>query len=95
MKKWHINWEIRHVKVDCFDCTTVTLFQVQFENEDIEFKPLSADCKVPHRYRLDYTLCLQVAHEFIGGYIFLSMRSKDQTQTLNEDLFNKLTGGWA
>ncbi|CAD6187003.1 unnamed protein product [Caenorhabditis auriculariae] len=68
MKKWHVNWEIRHLKV-------------QFEEEDIEFKPLSADCKV--------------VHEFIGGYIFLSMRSKEQSQTLNEELFHKLTGGWA
>ncbi|PAV76247.1 hypothetical protein WR25_02166 [Diploscapter pachys] len=67
MKKWHVNWEIRHLKV-------------QFEDEDIEFKPLSADCKV--------------VHEFIGGYIFLSMRSKEQSQTLNEELFHKLTGGW-
>jgi len=33
MKKWHVNWEIRHIKV-------------QFDTEDIEFKPLSADCKV-------------------------------------------------
>ena len=55
--------------------------QIQFEDEDIEFKPLSADCKV--------------VHEFIGGYIFLSMRSKEQSQTLNEELFHKLTGGWA
>ncbi|TKR67088.1 hypothetical protein L596_023292 [Steinernema carpocapsae] len=68
MKKWHVNWEIRHLKI-------------QFEDEDIEFKPLSADCKV--------------VHEFIGGYIFLSMRSKDQNQALNEELFHKLTGGWA
>ncbi|KAF1750905.1 hypothetical protein GCK72_017456 [Caenorhabditis remanei] len=68
MKKWHVNWEIRHLKI-------------QFEDEDIEFKPLSADCKV--------------VHEFIGGYIFLSMRSKEQSQTLNEELFHKLTGGWA
>ncbi|VDD89069.1 unnamed protein product [Enterobius vermicularis] len=68
MKKWHVNWEIRHLKV-------------QFEEEDIEFKPLSADCKV--------------VHEFIGGYIFLSLRNKEQNQTLNEELFHKLTGGWA
>ncbi|CAG9540940.1 unnamed protein product [Cercopithifilaria johnstoni] len=68
MKKWHVNWEIRHLKI-------------QFEDEDIEFKPLSADCKV--------------AHEFIGGYIFLSLRNKEQNQTLNEELFHKLTGGWA
>ena len=44
------------------------------------FQCLSADCKV--------------VHEFIGGYIFLSMRSKDANQTLNVDLFHKLTGGW-
>ena len=31
---------------------------------------LSADCKV--------------IHEFIGGYIFLSMRSKDSNQQLNQ-----------
>ncbi|PIO62967.1 FERM central domain protein [Teladorsagia circumcincta] len=65
MKKWHVNWEIRHLKI-------------QFEDEDIEFKPLSADCKI--------------VHEFIGGYIFLTMRSKEQNQTLNEELFHKLTG---
>ncbi|CAB3398750.1 unnamed protein product [Caenorhabditis bovis] len=68
MKKWHVNWEIRHLKI-------------QFEDEDIEFKPLSADCKV--------------VHEFIGGYIYLSMRSKEQAPKLNEELFHKLTGGWA
>lgn len=54
---------------------------VQFdEQEPVVFSCLSADCKV--------------VHEFIGGYIFLSMRSKDQNQTLNEELFHKLTGGW-
>ncbi|KRX89778.1 Uncharacterized protein T4E_12188, partial [Trichinella pseudospiralis] len=54
---------------------------IQFEDENVEFSCLSADCKVPH--------------EFIGGYIFCSMRSKDQTQCLNEELFHKLTSGWA
>lgn len=54
--------------------------QVQFEDDYVQFQCLSADCKV--------------VHEFIGGYIFLSMRSKDQNQTLNEELFHKLTGGW-
>lgn len=67
MKKWHVNWEIRHIKV-------------QFDTEDIEFKPFSADCKV--------------VHEFIGGYIFMSLRSKDQNQTLDEEGFHRLTGGW-
>uniref|UniRef100_A0A8C5MU55 FERM domain containing kindlin 1 n=1 Tax=Leptobrachium leishanense TaxID=445787 RepID=A0A8C5MU55_9ANUR len=45
----------------------------------IVFKCLSANCKI--------------VHEYIGGYIFLSTRSKDQNETLDEDLFHKLTGG--
>lgn len=53
---------------------------VQSEDGDVSFSCLSADCKIPH--------------EFIGGYVFLSMRSKDNNQTLNEDLFYKLTRGW-
>lgn len=53
---------------------------VQFEEENIIFECQSADCKV--------------VHEFIGGYIFLSMRSKEANQTLNEEMFHKLTGGW-
>lgn len=62
-----MNWEVKHM-------------MVQFEEENIVFSCLSADCKV--------------VHEFIGGYIFLSMRSKEANQTLNEELFHKLTGGW-
>lgn len=54
---------------------------VQTEDGNIVFSCLSADCKV--------------VHEFIGGYIFLSTRSKDASQTLNEELFHKLTGGWS
>ncbi|KAJ6659228.1 hypothetical protein lerEdw1_019274 [Lerista edwardsae] len=49
------------------------------QNVSIAFACLSADCKV--------------VHEYIGGYIFLSTRSKDQNETLDEDLFHKLTGG--
>ncbi|XP_045460943.1 unc-112-related protein-like [Harmonia axyridis] len=54
---------------------------IQFEEGSIVFSCLSADCKV--------------VHEFIGGYIFLSTRSKEASQTLNEELFHKLTGGWS
>uniref|UniRef100_A0A4D5R9Q1 Unc-112-related protein n=1 Tax=Scolopendra viridis TaxID=118503 RepID=A0A4D5R9Q1_SCOVI len=54
--------------------------RVEFEEEPVVFSCLSADCKI--------------VHEYIGGYIFLSMRSKDQNQVLNEELFHKLTGGW-
>ena len=53
--------------------------QVCFEDK-VAFHCLTADCKV--------------VHEFIGGYIFLSMRSGDKSQTLNEEMFHKLTGGW-
>ncbi|XP_075452127.1 fermitin family homolog 1 isoform X1 [Ascaphus truei] len=49
------------------------------QNVSIAFTCLSADCKV--------------VHEYIGGYIFLSTRSKDHNETLDEDLFHKLTGG--
>ena len=64
---WNVNWEVKHM-------------MVQFEEENVVFSCLSADCKV--------------VHEFIGGYIFLSMRSKASNQQLNEELFHKLTGGW-
>ncbi|XP_037072474.1 unc-112-related protein-like [Pollicipes pollicipes] len=53
---------------------------VQFDGENIVFECLSSDCKV--------------VHEFIGGYIFLQLRSKDSSQTLDHELFHKLTGGW-
>ena len=53
---------------------------LEFEEETLNFSSLSASCKT--------------VHEFIGGYIFLSMRSSDKNQTLNEELFLKLTGGW-
>ncbi|XP_056150336.1 fermitin family homolog 1 [Lampris incognitus] len=49
------------------------------QNVTIAFSCVSCDCKV--------------VHEFIGGYIFLSTRSKDQNETLDEELFHKLTGG--
>lgn len=57
----------------------VKKMQVNFHDEDIEFECLSADCKV--------------IHEFIGGYIYLSMRSKDNDK-LDATEFLKLTGGW-
>ncbi|KAJ8355540.1 hypothetical protein SKAU_G00183340 [Synaphobranchus kaupii] len=49
------------------------------QNIHVAFACQSCDCKV--------------VHEYIGGYIFLSTRSKDQNETLDEDLFHKLTGG--
>lgn len=58
----------------------IKAMMVQFQEESIVFSCLSADCKI--------------IHEFIGGYIFMSMRSKDNNQNLNEELFHKLTSGW-
>ncbi|KAF6216758.1 hypothetical protein GE061_001107 [Apolygus lucorum] len=68
MKAWNVNWNAK-------------VMMVQFEEGNIIFECLSADCKV--------------MHEFIGGYIFLSTRSKESNQMLNEEMFHKLTGGWA
>ncbi|KAH8257289.1 hypothetical protein KR038_006740 [Drosophila bunnanda] len=59
----------------------IKCMMIQFEDENVVFSCHSADCKV--------------VHEFIGGYIFMSMRSKDNNQVLNEELFHKLTGGWS
>lgn len=59
----------------------IKCMMIQFHNENVVFSCLSADCKV--------------VHEFIGGYIFMSMRSKENNQTLNEEMFHKLTGGWS
>lgn len=59
----------------------IKCMMIQFHDENVVFSCLSSDCKV--------------VHEFIGGYIFMSMRSKDNNQTLNEELFHKLTGGWS
>lgn len=53
---------------------------IEFEgNINIAFTCVTTDCKV--------------VHEFIGGYIFMSTRSRDKSDTLNEELFYKLTGG--
>uniref|UniRef100_A0A3P8XPX8 PH domain-containing protein n=1 Tax=Esox lucius TaxID=8010 RepID=A0A3P8XPX8_ESOLU len=53
---------------------------IEFDgNVNIAFCCVTADCKI--------------VHEFIGGYIFMSTRSREQSDTLNEELFHKLTGG--
>ncbi|XP_043931669.1 fermitin family homolog 3 [Protopterus annectens] len=49
------------------------------ENINVAFSCVTANCKI--------------VHEYIGGYIFMSTRSKDQNETLNQELFHKLTGG--
>ncbi|XP_015681740.1 fermitin family homolog 3 [Protobothrops mucrosquamatus] len=49
------------------------------EHINVAFSCISAGCKT--------------VHEYIGGYIFLSTRTADRSQTLNEELFHKLTGG--
>lgn len=53
---------------------------IEFEgNVNIAFTCVTTDCKV--------------VHEFIGGYIFMSTRSREKSDTLNQELFHKLTGG--
>ena len=52
---------------------------IQCEDETVVFSCCGFDVKI--------------IHEFIGGYIFLSMR-KDVNSPPEEELFFKLTGGW-
>lgn len=62
----------------CALCVQVT---VEFADEpSLSFTCAEVDCKV--------------VHEFIGGYIFLSTRAKDQNESLDEEMFYKLTSGW-
>lgn len=56
------------------------LVHVEFDDETVQFWPVGADAKN--------------VHEFIGGYIFLATRAEDKNQNLDEELFQKLTGGW-
>ncbi len=46
----------------------------------VGFVCLSADCKV--------------VHEFIGGYIFMSMRNQSDGPKVGHEMFHKLTSGW-
>ncbi|XP_062844471.1 fermitin family homolog 3 [Trichomycterus rosablanca] len=48
-------------------------------NVNVAFTCVTANCKI--------------VHEYIGGYIFMSTRNREQNDTLNEELFHKLTGG--
>ena len=62
---------------------SLSLSQVTVEFADevrLSFICTEVDCKV--------------VHEFIGGYIFLSTRAKDQNESLDEEMFYKLTSGW-
>ncbi|XP_023694607.1 fermitin family homolog 3 [Paramormyrops kingsleyae] len=53
---------------------------IEFDgNVNIAFSCVTADCKI--------------VHEYIGGYIFMSTRAREQSDTLNEEMFHKLTGG--
>ncbi|CAG10385.1 unnamed protein product, partial [Tetraodon nigroviridis] len=94
MKQWNVNWEIKMVEIQVAStsahlvvsterpcppcCCQVT---VEFADEpSLSFICAEVDCKV--------------VHEFIGGYIFLSTRAKDQNESLDEEMFYKLTSGW-
>lgn len=57
----------------------VKTMQINFNEDKIDFECLSADCKV--------------IHEFIGGYIYMSMRH-NMHNTHDRVQFLKLTGGW-
>jgi len=73
-------WRFNTIKAWNINWETKHMMIQLGDGKNVIFQCLSADCKV--------------VHEFIGGYIFLSMRSKDTNQTLDEEMFHKLTGGW-
>lgn len=105
MRQWNVNWDIKQVICLCVlwdfcsakassklsDWYQISLsnneslpylYQVAIEfdgNVNIAFSCVTADCKI--------------VHEYIGGYIFMSTRGREQSDTLNEELFHKLTGG--
>lgn len=105
MRQWNVNWDIKQViwlyiflcqwdlsgfpsshvdiKITAWENKFLSyLFQVAIEfdgNVNIAFSCVTADCKI--------------VHEYIGGYIFMSTRSREQSNVLNEELFHKLTGG--
>ena len=43
--------------------------------------------------KICFYICLTLYYHFSKNFFF-SMRSKDANQSLNEDMFHKLTGGW-
>lgn len=74
---------IRCPSICHWQMTIVLVPQVTVEFADepkLSFICAEVDCKV--------------VHEFIGGYIFLSTRAKDQNESLDEEMFYKLTSGW-
>lgn len=101
MRQWNVNWDIKQVgyrkPIEIFEYSQMTYLMqrtcvlylthvclrkvaIEFDgNINIAFGCVNADCKV--------------VHEYIGGYIFMSTRSREQSDTLNEELFHKLTGG--
>ncbi|MEQ2199255.1 Fermitin 2, partial [Xenoophorus captivus] len=80
MKQWNVNWEIKMVGEGAPKKVAKTV-TVEFADEpSLSFICAEVDCKV--------------VHEFIGGYIFLSTRAKDQNESLDEEMFYKLTSGW-
>jgi len=74
------SWRYNSVKAWNVNWETGHMMVQLGSGDNVIFQCISAECKV--------------VHEFIGGYIFLSMRSKESNQVLNEELFHKLTGGW-
>ena len=98
---WNVNWETKHMMIQfdddknvIFNCLSADC-KVKFLLNSYHFHPKLKFWILTHLHILFILFCFdQVVHEFIGGYIFLSMRSKETNQNLNEEMFHKLTGGW-
>lgn len=61
-------------------------------NVNWETKEMIIDCEGERIRFICTSADIKSIHEFIGGYIFLSMR-KDVNQPVDHELFFKLTGG--
>lgn len=61
-------------------------------NVNWETKEMIIDCEGERIRFICTSSDIKSIHEFIGGYIFLSMR-KDVNQPVDHELFFKLTGG--
>jgi len=52
-------------------------FEIIFDDENLTFTCVNCDAKI--------------LHEFIGGYIYLSLRAQEKSEPIDESMFFKLT----
>eukprot|EP00117_Sycon_ciliatum_P020868 scpid28254/ scgid18455/ Fermitin family homolog 1; Kindlerin; Kindlin syndrome protein; Kindlin-1; Unc-112-related protein 1 len=77
-----------HAHLQTWRYSTMRSWNINWEIKELKIEhedgPIAFTCR---------SADLKILHEFIGGYIFMSMR-KDVHETVNSEMFYKLTGGW-